>query len=199
MFSQFHVYNAILRQWPRDVFELLEKDDNLFTTSIHVLVSAVQKIARVMKLPEGLLLYRGLGGTMRLPDHFWNADQNGCRGFAEWGFMSTTSKKSIAIQYSGVKEGKPLAMLFEIQVSSVDRGACIQEFSQYPGEVEYLWVPCSFVEPYGEQYVEVTPEGVARVVRVRVNANLKASTVEGILEVKKQTHLASFKYFTTKC
>jgi hypothetical protein len=114
---------------------------------------------------------------MKLPDHFWNADQNGCRGFAEWGFMSTTSKKLIAIQYSGVKEGKPLAMLFEVQVSSVDRGACIQEFSQYPGEVEYLWVPCSFVEPYGTQYVEVTPDGVARVVRVRINANLKASTI----------------------
>ncbi len=60
---QFHVYNAILRQWPKDVFEPLVRDDNLFITTIHVLVSAVQKIARVMKLPEGLLLYRGFGGS----------------------------------------------------------------------------------------------------------------------------------------
>jgi ankyrin repeat protein len=190
---QYQVYNSILRQWPKDFYEVLKSHDNLFTTTIHVLVSAVQKIARVMKLPEGLLLYRGLGCT-ELPGHFWKAAATGCRGFAEWGFMSTTSDKSIAIQYSGVKEGKPLAMLFEIQVSSVDRGACIQEFSQYPKEEEYLWVPCSFVEPHGPEYVEVTSFGVIRVVRVRINANLKASTVESMLLAKKQAHLASFKY-----
>ena len=192
--SQFHIYNAVLRRWPTDIFEQLKKVDNMFTTTIHVLVSAVQKVARVMKLHEGLVLYRGLGGTMELPDHFLNVDDNGCRGFAEWGFMSTTADKSIAIQYSGVREGKPLAMLFEIQVSSVDRGACIRDFSQYPGEVEYLWVPCSFVEPSGSPYLEVTQHGVASVVRVRVNANLRALTVEDVLEMKKQAHLVSFKY-----
>ena len=191
---QFYLYNAVLRRWPTDVFQQLETVDNFFVTTIHVLVSAVQKIARVMKLPEGLVLFRGLGGTTELPDHFRNVDDNGCRGFAEWGFMSTTAEKSIAIQYSGVKEGKPLAMLFEIQVSSVDRGACIQDFSQYPGEVEYLWVPCSFIEPYGNQYLEVTLYGVVCVVRVRVNANLKALTVDDIVQAKKQAHVASFKY-----
>ena len=54
----------------------------------------------------------------------------GCRGFAEWAFMSTTADKSVAVQYSGVKEGRPKAMVLVITVSAVDRGACISDFSQ---------------------------------------------------------------------
>ncbi len=71
---------------------------NLYATTIHILVSAVVKIARVMKLPSGLELFRGLGGLMALPDSFFRADSNGCRGFMEWGFLSTTSNKTIAIE-----------------------------------------------------------------------------------------------------
>jgi hypothetical protein len=56
-------------------------------------VSAVQKIARVMPIPHGLMLYRGLGGDVSLPPCFYRADENLCRGFAEWGFMSTTSDR----------------------------------------------------------------------------------------------------------
>jgi hypothetical protein len=88
-----------------------------------------------MKLPDGLQLYRGLGGLMDLPDRFWAADRHGCRGYVEWGFLSTTSNRATAIEYSGVKDGRPLAMLLQLTVGSVDRGACIAEFSQYPGEV----------------------------------------------------------------
>ena len=69
---------------------------------------------------------------MELPDDFWKADDQGRRGYAEWGFMSTTSSKSIALLYSGVKEGKPLPMVLVMEASSVDRGACIRAFSQYP-------------------------------------------------------------------
>ena len=184
----------MLRRFPVDVYKPFEDGGNTFSTSIHVLVSAVQKIARVTKMTKGLLLYRGLGAT-ELPAHFFQPDATtGCRGFAEWGFMSTTSNKAVATQDSGIKQGKPLAMLFEIQVSSVDRGACIRDFSQFPDEIEYLWVPCSFLEPWGSPYLEVTPFGVLSIVRVRVNANLKAPTVEDLVELKKQIHLASFKY-----
>ena len=62
-----------------------------FTTTIFVLISAVQKVARVMKLPEGLKLYRGMGGLMDLPPEFFRADEQGRKGFVEWGYMSTTS------------------------------------------------------------------------------------------------------------
>ena len=43
-----------------------------------MLTSAVVKIARVMRLPVGLELYRGLGGTLELPKSFSEVDENGC-------------------------------------------------------------------------------------------------------------------------
>ena len=92
------MYNAILRQYPADVFELFRAGGNLFATTIHVLVSAVIRIARTTRLPAGLELFRGLGGLMALPDSFFRVDANGCRGYAEWGFLSTTSDRAVALQ-----------------------------------------------------------------------------------------------------
>jgi hypothetical protein len=91
--AQFYVYNAALRRFPKEVYDQLKDADNLFTTTIFVLVSAVQKLARVMKLPQGLRLFRGTGGRMALPDHFCKADPRGCKGYVEWGFMSTTANR----------------------------------------------------------------------------------------------------------
>jgi hypothetical protein len=69
----FQVYNAVLRRYPREVFDRfqLEGGGIRFATTIHVLVSAVVKIARVMKLPPGLELFRGLGGLAELPESFY--------------------------------------------------------------------------------------------------------------------------------
>jgi hypothetical protein len=92
------VYNAILRRYPKDVFDQFSEGGNLFATTIHVLVSAAIRLARATRLPSGLELYRGLGGLMELPDSFFRADANGCRGYAEWGFLSTTSDRAVALQ-----------------------------------------------------------------------------------------------------
>ena len=92
------VYNAILRRFPSDVYGKFAAGGNRYATTIHVLVSAVVKIARVMRLPPGLELFRGLGGRMDLPDSFRRADANGRRGYTEFGFLSTTSDKEVAIQ-----------------------------------------------------------------------------------------------------
>ena len=73
----------------------MKKTDNLYATTISVLVSAVQKIARSMTLPEGLRLFRGMGGLMDLPREFFTVDSKGRRGFVEWGFMSTTSDEKV--------------------------------------------------------------------------------------------------------
>jgi hypothetical protein len=189
----FQVYNTVLRRFPRPMFEVFEQAGNLFSTTIHVLVSAIQKVARVLPPPEGLTLYCGLGGLMELPETFWKKDGIGVRGYMEWGFRSTTSNKAIAIQYSGAKEGRPLAMVMEIPVGSVDRGACIRDFSQYPAEVEYLWVPCSYIEPSGQVSIQVIAEGVVKFIPVRMNANLKALTIEALLGEKKQMHLGTFR------
>ena len=133
----FQVYNSILRRFPQNVYDVYansDSDPNLFSTTIFVLVSAVQKLSRSNLIPPGTQLYRGMGGLMDLPDCFLQSDENGCSGYVEWGFMSTTTDRGIAVQYSGVKQGRPKATVMVIHPSSVDRGACIIEFSQYPGE-----------------------------------------------------------------
>ena len=131
-FGQFDLLSALLRRFPEKRFKAFDENNNLYSTTIFVLTSAIQKVARSAKIVEGTPFYRGLGGVMELPEDFFKADYQGRRGFAEWGFMSTTSNKSIALLYSGVREGKPLPMVLVMEASSVDRGACIRAFSQYP-------------------------------------------------------------------
>ena len=183
------IYNAILRQFPETMFEAF--GDNHFATSIHVLQSAVSKLARNTKIPTGLRLFRGL--SMSFPTSFYESDTHGCRGFAEWGFMSTTANRDIAIQYSGVKDAKKEATVLEIHTSSVDRGACIQDYSQYQDEKEYLWVPLSFLESTRIIRKEATELGMITVIDLRVSANLKASTCEEIFKQKKTLHLTTFR------
>jgi hypothetical protein len=68
----------------------------------------------------------------------------------------------------------------------------IQDLSQYPEELEYLWLLCSFVAPAGAERMEVTEHGVVRIVPVRVNSNLSARTLDQIVASKKQTHMTAF-------
>ena len=56
------------------------------------------KLTRAERLPAGLELYRGLGGSMALPEAFYKGDANGCRGYTEWGFLSTTSNRATAVE-----------------------------------------------------------------------------------------------------
>jgi hypothetical protein len=194
------IYNAILRRHPEEVYGVMRREGNHFATTLHVLVSAVQKLSRVVAVPDGLVLYRGLGCDAQLPAHFFERDLQGCRGICEWGFMSTTSSLQVALRYSGALAGTPLPTLLAMRVGAVDRGACICEFSQYPAEMEYLWVPCSFLQwdtsaDDDGTSVRLIEDGASAVslVRVRVNGNLKAQTIDELLEGKKRSHLASFK------
>jgi hypothetical protein len=106
-----------------------------------------------------------------------------------------------ALQYSGVAQGRPQAMVLRLTTGAIDRGACIAELSQYAGESEYLWVPCSFLEPDGEATLELaahaaggTAGGVVTVVPVRASANLKARTVGELRTQKRDMHVAAFRY-----
>ena len=149
-------------------------------------VSAVLKIQRKVPLPEGLVLYRGLGRAC-LPPEFYSANKHGIKGLAEFGFMSTTRKKSVAIDYSGIKHGNPVASVLSMTTGAVDRAASLQLLSQFPEEEEYLWVPMSFLEPAREspEQLEATEDGPVRVIPVRTNANLKTSTVEELQRKRK--------------
>jgi WD40 repeat protein len=189
----FQIYNTILRQYPKDKFAIFSDGDNLFSTSIFVLVSAVQKLSRFTRIPLGTLLYRGLGGRVDLPVIFSQIDDKGCSGYAEWGFLSTTSNRDVALGYSGVKERRPKAMVMVIETSSIDRGADISEFSQYPGEKEFLYLPCSFVQRtrQGNGRVQVIDGGLVYFLSVKINLNIKTQTVEELQEQKKSLHMVS--------
>jgi len=194
----FVIYNAILRRYPADIYNVYETADNTFPTTIFILVSAIQKLSRCMNIPAGTLLYRGLGGSMELPDTFFVPSQKcitpNALGYCEFAFMSTTQDRSVAVQYSGVRDNKPKASIMEIHPNSVDRGADISDFSQYPGEKEFLIVPYSFVQGDGRQRTEITDGGgVLTVISVRVNINLKTETLEQLLGKKKSMHIAAFK------
>ena len=193
---QFTLYNAVLRQWPEA--ESGSGRGNHYTTTIYVLVSGVIKLARVAKFPEGARLYRGTGGRQKLPARFGQADEHGCKGFTEWGFMSTTTKKAVALTYSGVKQGRAVPTVLVIAVTAVDRGARLSSFSQYPGEEEVMFIPMSFLGPEGQlqQQLEVTADGIVTMVGVRINVNLGARTIEELVERKKAGHLASFDFLT---
>ena len=129
----FEIYNSMLRRYPPEKYDAFHSQGNTFSTTIFVLVSAIQKLSRHMYLPPSMRLYRGFS-SMEMPDSFFNVDdKTGCSGYTEWGFISTTSNKNVAIQYSGVDVGKPRATVLCIRPSSVDRGASIAEFSQCAG------------------------------------------------------------------
>ena len=189
------VYNAILRRFPPDVYQTFEQGKNMYPTTIFVLASAVQKLSRCTRIPEGTLLFRGLGGLLDLPDTFHQMDLYGRSGYADWGFMSTTMDLDVALGYSGVRQRRPNAMVMVIEAWSVDRGACISEFSQYPQECEYLWLPCSFVQrmQIGGGRVEVVDGGLVTMFSVRVNLNLKSETVEELQQKKKSAHLTAMR------
>ena len=180
----FMKYNPCLRQGRAE-------GRNMFATTIFVLVSAVQKIARVTEISEELMLYCGLGNVSDLPESFGQADAFGSKGWTEFGFRSTTADKAVALDYSGIKKGNPHPMVIAIKPNAIDRGACIADLSQYQGEKEYLFVPCSFLQPNGPPALEVVAQGIVNVIPVHLSLNLKTETIEELVAKKKRMHLDS--------
>ena len=110
MHLTMQVYNTILRGYSAEEYSAYKHGRNTFPTTIAALASAVVEIARATKLPSDLELFRGLGGLLDLSPSFWKADGNGCRGYAEHGFMSMTSSKATALEYSGAGQRVPKPM-----------------------------------------------------------------------------------------
>jgi NLR family CARD domain-containing protein 3 len=122
-FHGLQKWNGLLRQIPN-------LSGNRYTTTIHVLVSAVLKLSQTTKVPQGRRVYRGLGG-MVLDDKWFRSDERNTRGGVELGFLSTTLNRSTALESSGVKKGRGIVL--EIDVGAIDCGAQLDCLSQYPG------------------------------------------------------------------
>lgn len=157
----FRKYNAVLRQFPEQ--DVLSLKGNKYATTLHCIVSGVIKLSRNMSMPEGRVVYRGLGGR-DVPDKFKRPDKHGVRGGVEYGLMSTTLDKSVALQYAGGSDDGGLATIFEIGLSAVSRGASLGWLSQFAHEEEILMPPLSFLEVDKDVRIESGRDG--RLVRV---------------------------------
>ena len=188
------IYNCLSERWsnPATMWDTLRRGKNLFTTTLSVLVSAVQKLSAITVIPDGLKLYRGTGGLVYLPKHFAQPDEFNCCGMTEWGFMSCSADKEVAIDYSGAAFFG--LVVLEIEPSCVDRGAVVSELSQYPMEAETLFLSMSYVAQSGQRRVEHSATGDVTVVPLRVSVNLKTERVEQLEEKKKSIHLMGFEF-----
>ena len=176
------LYNAVLRQSPANLFARLKEAHNYYSTTIHVLASAITKIGDAGHgLRDNMVLYRGLGGRT-LPPNLSRADQDG-RGLAEFAATSTTSDFHVALDYSGVKDGKPACVL-KVPASQFNRPAFIGELSQYPHEEEYLWLPISYLQRGSQEDVLVaTKSGLVRVVHAEIHE--KNFKIEEVMSRRK--------------
>jgi hypothetical protein len=68
---------------------------------------------------------------MVLEDRWLTKDDRGVRGGVELGFLSTTTKREVALEYSGADKDR--GTVFEIDIGAVDCGAKLDSLSQYPG------------------------------------------------------------------
>ena len=79
-----------------ELFEAALAHANLYTTTLHAINSCVVKSG---KLTRATKVYRGISG-MALPRTFWHQNRFGVRGGVENGFMSTTTKRDVAMGYA---------------------------------------------------------------------------------------------------
>lgn len=155
----------------------------------------------------------------------YQQDEYGARGGVEFGIMSTTKSKSVAVQYSA-HGGVPT--IFQIEIGQVDRGAELNWISvrtrymqinthfkislslifpaptqQFPGEDEVVIPPLSNLEVTGEPYLSYLRnlEGVDTqilIVPLRVNVNIKSKTMEELESTRKGVLLSAIMDLETE-
>jgi hypothetical protein len=118
-----------------------------------------------------------------LPEQFWSPNSMNVRGGIELAFMSTTTDRSVALEYARADD-KP-SIVFEMQMGMVDRGAPLQWLSQFPTEAEILFAPLTGLEVVGVPRVE---QSSVIVVELRLNCNLHDLTLEQILAKMQKVH-----------
>jgi hypothetical protein len=194
----FTAYSSVLSKFPVDLAGAFAPVN--FTTTLHVIISAIQKLS--VRTPVQSIVYRGTGGRGYLPDCFWEPQEGlNVYGYTEFGVMSMTSSKDIALEYSGVLRDRPHPAVLAFAAGAVDRGANVQELSQFPLEVEFTFPPLSYIQPeftHGAHRIEYLehPEkpGVqVPVIYVRVNSNIRTPTLDELNSARKRNHLVMFR------
>ncbi|KAL1521882.1 hypothetical protein AB1Y20_021533 [Prymnesium parvum] len=120
-----------------------------FTATVKHIYLGIRKLAAVMSEAEARTpLYRGVRG--KLPEQFWMGDDHGMVCAVEMAFMSTSRHRQTPIDYM---EGSAnvlweLAPMGESDVA-YHCGADISMISQFAGEREVLFPPCTMLRVRG--------------------------------------------------
>ena len=136
----FEKYCAVLRGVPPGSAFLTGKFKqlclgNTYPATIYALDDALSKLSKISRAEK---VYRGVAG-LRLPDDFLTRDEFGVRGGVEFGFLSATTDRSVALAYAA--SGSSTGVVYEIQQTMGSRGADISWCSQYPFEKEVCFAP----------------------------------------------------------
>ena len=149
---------------------------NNYTTTLHLINSAVIKLSKTTNVSK---VYRGLSGRA-LPTTMLKANEHAVRGGVEFAFLSTSTSRAVAEQYSN----GPVGVIFEIQQGLTDRGADIQWLSQYSFEAEVLFPPLSALE-----VLRWRQEGQKIIFEMRLSVNLTAEPIERVIAKFKTANL----------
>ena len=119
--------------WPRS-----DTRGNLYTTSLHVINSAVLKLG---KLARAATVYRGISKTTLPPEMLAKDEAHNTRGGIEFGFTSCSKLKEEAVRYATEAKGRAntTPILLEIQMGMVDCGADLSWLS--PVSYTHLTLP----------------------------------------------------------
>jgi hypothetical protein len=124
-----HIYDAILGQLSTS--ELVTRR-NTYPTTIALVVSGIKKLSAVAKAPAGGAVWRSLASGVRLPDTFFERDEQGFAWGMDTGFMATSRHKSVALKCSsGEGEGEGRTV-FRIVLGKMSMGANIAWYVSPP-------------------------------------------------------------------
>ena len=115
----------------------------------------------VSYITDGIRRLRAVGANAKgasEPRDFWRGVRNvelpatfRADGGTEFAPMSTSSDINVALQYSSTAEKR---LIFKVATTSfMDRGADLQFLSAFPGEIEFLYPPLTFLQPTGAEEI----------------------------------------------
>ena len=152
---------------------------NLYTTTLHVINSAVLKLGKLAKVQT---VYRGIA-RRTMPKKMLNKGMDNARGGIEYGFSSASTKRHEAERYA-TKDKATTPVMLEITQGLIDRGADLEWLSQYPHEAEVLFPPLT-----GLEFLKFRVEDRLLIVTVRPSVNLHSLTIEKVIAKMKTSHL----------
>ena len=153
---------------------------NLYTTTLHVINSAVLKLGKLAKVQ---MVYRGIAHRT-MPKKMRNKGMDNACGGIEYGFSSASTERDEAERYA-TKDNTTTPVILEITQGLIDRGADLKWLSQYPHEAEVLFPPLT-----GLEFLDFrVDENGLLIWTVRPSVNLHSLTIEKVIAKMKTSHL----------